>query len=53
MSPSPKIIAVSGGGRMNKHGLLMTAQRLDATRTLAKPFERQELLAAGQEVVAA
>jgi CheY-like chemotaxis protein len=51
--PQVKIIAISGGGHMNKHDLLVTAQRLGATRTLAKPFERQELLAAVQEALAA
>jgi CheY-like chemotaxis protein len=51
--PQVKIIAISGGGRMNKHDLLTTVEHLGAVRTLAKPFERQELLTTVQEVLAA
>lgn len=50
--PKVKIIAISGGGRMNKVDLLSVAQEFGAARTLAKPFTRQELLAVVQEVLA-
>ncbi|MBI3246646.1 MAG: response regulator [Deltaproteobacteria bacterium] len=49
--PKVKIIAISGGGHMNKLDLLSVAQEFGAARTLAKPFARKELLAAVQEVL--
>ncbi len=51
-APRVKVIAISGGGRLNKTNLLETAQYLGATKALAKPFERQELLAVVHEVLA-
>lgn len=51
-APRVKIIAISGGGRMNKKDLLSTAKALGAARTLAKPFTREEVLAAVQETLA-
>ncbi len=43
-SPQTKIIAISGGGRAGKLDFLETAKNLGAHQTLAKPFERQEIL---------
>jgi CheY-like chemotaxis protein len=48
-APEVKIIALSGGGRMDKKGLLSTAKALGAACTLAKPFTREEVLAAVRE----
>ena len=42
--PRQKIIAISGGGRDRYLGYLETARRLGASRTLAKPFSKSELL---------
>jgi len=50
--PKAKIIAISGGGRMNKLDLLSVAREFGAAHTLAKPFTRQELLEAVREVLA-
>jgi CheY-like chemotaxis protein len=50
--PSVKIIAISGGGRMGKLDVLPIAKSFGAARTLAKPFEREELLEAVQSVLA-
>lgn len=41
--PRPKLIAMSGGGFMEKGSLLETARRLGADATLAKPFTGDEL----------
>ena len=49
--PDVKIIAISGGGYLDKHEVLEMARNLGAARTLAKPFTRDELLAAVQEVL--
>jgi DNA-binding response OmpR family regulator len=40
-----KIIAISGGGRIGRSDLLSIAKKLGADETLAKPFERKDLLA--------
>ena len=48
-APEVKIIAISGGGRMDKKGLLSTAKAFGAACTLAKPFTREEVLAAVRE----
>lgn len=40
------IIAISGGGRIDKQEMLRWAGRFGATETLAKPFTMQELSAA-------
>ena len=51
-SPALKIIAMSGGGRINAAtDYLPTARLLGANRTLAKPFTPQELSAAIAEVL--
>ena len=49
--PQVKIIAISGGGRMGKLDLLPMAESFGAQRTLAKPFERKELLETVKEVL--
>jgi CheY-like chemotaxis protein len=49
--PQVKLIAMSGGGRMGKLDLLPMAESFGAQRTLAKPFERKELLEAVREVL--
>ena len=49
--PQVKIIAMSGGGRAGALDLLPMAESFGALRTLAKPFERQELLAAVRAVL--
>ena len=43
--PSSKILAISGGGRSNAQDYLTLADVIGADATLAKPFERVELLA--------
>jgi YesN/AraC family two-component response regulator len=42
--PETKIIAISGGGRMNPDDYLTIARRLGAERTLLKPFDIEMLL---------
>ncbi|MEW6347495.1 MAG: response regulator [Thermodesulfobacteriota bacterium] len=50
--PEVKIIAISGGGKaMPSSTCLSLAKGLGATKTLAKPFKRQELLDAVAEVL--
>ncbi len=52
-SPGLKIIAISGGGKaMSSSTCLNLAKGLGASKTLAKPFTRQELLDAVTEVLA-
>jgi DNA-binding NtrC family response regulator len=50
--PLAKIIAISGGGRVGAMDFLPLARRLGAARTLAKPFEREQLVEAVTEVLA-
>jgi CheY-like chemotaxis protein len=50
--PHVKIIAISGGGKaLDRDACLKFAKGLGANRTLAKPFSRQELLDAVQQVL--
>jgi DNA-binding NtrC family response regulator len=42
-NPGLPVIAMSGGGRMPKDTLLMSAELLGAVTTLAKPFELAHL----------
>ncbi len=42
--PECKIIAISGGGRVDPRDYLKSALALGADRALAKPFERRDLL---------
>ena len=50
--PEVKIIAMSGGGRMAAVDCLDIAQRMGASRILAKPFTGAELLNAVADVLA-
>ena len=51
-SPDVRIIAISGGGQATPGSTcLHLAKRLGAATTLAKPFSKQELLNAVQEVL--
>jgi CheY-like chemotaxis protein len=49
--PGLPVIAISGGTRDARQNWVATARKLGAAKTLAKPFERQDLLAAVEEVV--
>ncbi len=49
--PEVKIIAISGGGKNINLDFLPLAKQLGALRTLKKPFDRQEMLDAVQEVL--
>jgi len=51
--PQPKIVAMSGGGRIGFLDVLKAAGAVGAVRTLRKPFESHELLAAIREVLRA
>jgi DNA-binding response OmpR family regulator len=42
--PNVPIIAMSGGGRLNRPGILFTAQDLGANVILRKPFGMSDLL---------
>ena len=44
--PGPKILAISGGGRLNGNEPLSAAQQAGADAVLAKPFRKAELLRA-------
>jgi len=50
-SPQAKIVAMSGGGRSGKIDLLKDATVFGASRTLWKPFEMTELLAAVRDLL--
>jgi len=51
--PSVKVIAVTGGGKKNcGFEYLSFAENVGADKTLNKPFERQELLDAVDELLA-
>lgn len=43
--PETKILAISGGERMDGESYLAMARRFGAHATLSKPFKRQELVA--------
>ncbi|MFC1822932.1 response regulator [Thermodesulfobacteriota bacterium] len=49
--PELKIIAISGGGQVDPEAYLRMAQKAGALRTLAKPFERDDLLNTIKEVL--
>jgi CheY-like chemotaxis protein len=49
--PATKIIAMSGGGRINPKQYLELAQRLGARKTFAKPFKTTEMLAAVRDLL--
>jgi len=44
VAPQLKIIAISGGGKLVDTSFLSVAERLGASRVLAKPFDRHELM---------
>ncbi len=46
-----RILAISGGGTVPRDQTLDIAQRLGATRTLTKPFEREDLMSAVRELL--
>ena len=50
--PSARIIAISGGGRLNAKDYLGIAQKLGAAATLAKPFSGSDLVATVERVLA-
>lgn len=51
--PDAKIIAISGGGRFAAENYLVLARSLGAQRIFAKPFERNEILSAVEELIGA
>ena len=50
--PDLKIIAISGGGRIDPENYLEAARNLGVSRTFAKPFRKNEMLDAIAEVLA-
>ena len=52
LNPSLKIIAMSGGGRLDPNSYLDIACCLGADLTLAKPFTREELITAVNQLLA-
>lgn len=44
--PKTPILAISGGGRLSNADFLKMAAKVGANAILAKPFERQDLIAA-------
>lgn len=51
LSAPPRIIAMSGGGRLRPESLLDMARKLGASYTLTKPFSRDELKVALDHVL--
>jgi CheY-like chemotaxis protein len=51
IAPKLKIIAVSGGGRNGPEDYLPIAEHFGAARTLAKPFDKEQILQAVREVL--
>ena len=49
--PDVKIIAMSGGGRMEPEGYLYMAKRIGADRVFSKPFLPEELLEAVEDLL--
>ena len=49
--PMVKIIAISGGGRLDPEGYLAAAEGLGADRIFTKPFNIQELTTAVNELL--
>ena len=49
--PGIKIIAMSGGGKIDPQGYLEMAKHLGASRTLAKPFKHADIIDAVQELL--
>ncbi|MCB1184088.1 response regulator [bacterium] len=53
IDPEVRIIAISGGGRINPEDYLKWARRFGVERTFSKPVDRQKLLEAVAEQLAA
>jgi len=51
MLPGLAVIVISGGTRNGRQDWAATARELGAAKTLAKPFEKQDLLAAVEQTV--
>lgn len=51
--PKVPIIAVSGGGRVGNMSFLKVAESFGANRTISKPFEPEDVLAAVTELLKA
>lgn len=51
LQPDIKIIAMSGGGRVNATDYLAIARKLGADQTLTKPFSNEALAAAIRSVI--
>jgi CheY-like chemotaxis protein len=51
-APATKIIAISGGGRMDPGDYLGIAERVGADRTLVKPFDIGDLIATVDDLLA-
>jgi CheY-like chemotaxis protein len=49
--PQPQIVAMSSGGRIGPFEVLRAAAAFGAARTLRKPFESRDLLAAIRELL--
>jgi DNA-binding response OmpR family regulator len=49
--PAVKIVAMSGGGRINARDFLVVAKMFGANRTLVKPFSLEELQATLAELL--
>ena len=49
--PAVKIIVISGGGRLDPEPYLKIAGRIGADKTLPKPFRRDDLLKAVEELL--
>ena len=49
--PDVKIIAMSGGGKIKSESYLQMAKTLGAIKSIAKPFQRNELLKTVQELL--
>lgn len=50
-NPPPRIIAISGGGRISAGDYLHIATKLGVQHTLAKPFSRDEILETVRKVI--
>ena len=51
LQPGLAVIAISGGARKSKRDWVAIAHELGASSTLAKPFERADLLAAVAKIL--
>lgn len=49
--PAVQIIAISGGGRLGPESYLESARRFGAARAFIKPIDREELLAAIEDLL--